>query len=143
MIRLKNIGTKAVTMTITRVPLSYPEHSPNPPKIQNPSRPTEKIPNPAMFSEADSIQLPIGKVVEFDGKEDYNLEQAEYLYMTLGIQEDGGQQYPGGPRLKNHNTILEVNEKGEETKDNLFKKYRNKNSVEVMTDLVRTSADVA
>lgn len=121
-IRLKNDSEKTVNFKVTRVPLSASEKSPEPMLVKDPSSPTKKIPNPALLTVADDIIIKPGEAVEFSGGEEksYNLEQAKYLYQMLGQPENGGSLYPGGPAVRNRNFLLEVDEKGNELKDNLY-----------------------
>lgn len=123
MLQLKNIGTKKYEMRVTKTPLSEPMKAPEPNLIRDPKDPRKKIPNPALYIEADTIALHPGKVVKFGENEPYTEEQGEYLYQVLGQPEDGGTD-GGGKKVKNKNYIVEVNDKGEEVRDNLFRKYR-------------------
>jgi hypothetical protein len=137
-IRIKNTSDKSLSVRVTRVPLSNPMKSPKPAMVFDPQHPGEKIPNPALLTKADDIALRGGEVVEFKGGDDkeYNLEQGELIYRMFGSPEDGGSTYPGGPRTKNKNFIIEVNEKGEEIKTNLFKKYRMRNTTETAKNVI-------
>lgn len=122
MLQLKNIGTQKFELRVTKAPLSDPTMAPEPNLIRDPKDPRKKIPNPALYIDADIITLYPGKVTKFGEGTPYNEEQGEYLYQMLGNPENGGNL--GGVRVTNRNIIIEVNDKGEEIKDHLFKKYR-------------------
>ncbi len=138
MIRLKNLSKKQISYSITRCPISNTQKSSNPGEIWNPEKPGEKIINPNLKTELDEIVLRAGETVEFKGKptENYNDEQAEYLYRTLGVPEMGGSIPVGSERIKvtNANYLIEVDEKDKEIKTNLFKKYRTPKVPELRKD---------
>ncbi|MHA1305181.1 MAG: hypothetical protein ACTSQE_15945 [Candidatus Heimdallarchaeaceae archaeon] len=140
MIRLKNLKKEQIEYEITRVPLSNSRKGSKPVLIEDIKNPGEKIPDPNLLTPLDKIVIRAGETVKFEGKgEDkaYNEEQAEYLYKTLGSIEDGGSLYPGGPRVTSSNFLIEVDEKGEEIKTNLFKKYRIPHSPAVAQNIQR------
>lgn len=139
MIRLKNLRNKSITHEVTRVPLSDTRKASEPALIDDLDNLGEKIPDPRLLTEMDTLVLKADAITEFDGKEDkeYNEEQAEYLYKTLGTVEDGGHSYQGGPKVTNSNFLIEVDKEGKETKENLYKKYRLVQSPAVMQNIVR------
>lgn len=143
MIRLKNLKNESIKYEVTRVPISNTRKASEPALIDDLDKPGEKISDPRLLTKLDTLVLRAGKITEFDGGEDneYNEEQGEYLYKTLGSIEDAGYYYQGGPRVTNTNDLIEVNEKGEEIKTNLFKKYRLPQSPAVMQNVIRVEEE--
>jgi len=132
--KLKNIGPNVYDMVVTKTPISAPQKSPNPEQIPDPSNPGNKIPNPHLFVKADRIVWKKGETLEFGKDKDYNEEQGEYLYKMLGVPEHGGIGADGRP-VTNKNYIIELDDKGEEKKDNLFiKTGRSKKEKEVFAN---------
>lgn len=78
------------------------------------------------LSERVELTIEPGETVEFGNKK-LNLEQAEYVYAIFGGYSE---KYSNGPMIDF--PIIEVNDKGEEVRDNLFAKYRAKKSINVM-----------
>lgn len=143
MIRLKNLKNESIKMEVTRVPLSNTRKASEPALIDDLDKPGEKIPDPRLLTEMDKLVLRADKITEFEGGEDkeYNEEQGEYLYKTLGTVEDGGYSYQGGPKITNTNSLIEVDKEGKEIKDNLFKKYRLPQSPAVMQNIQRVEVE--
>ena len=141
MIRLRNIGSEQISYTITRTPFSASQKSPNPGEVINPENPTEKIKNPSLTVPADNIVIRANETVGFDGdaSKSYNQEQGEYLYATLGVPEFGGTTLSGKPIL-NKNFLIEVDAEDVEVQDNLFRKYREQNNVEIAQKILRVES---
>lgn len=129
-IKLKYLGTDKIEFRMTKKPISNRQASPAPTgkKISdldqndpNYKIEREKILSHPNYSESELVVLKPGINV-FE-----NEEHAEYLYEQLGNPEVGGYMtYTDGTQDKvvNKNILIEVDEKGNEVKDNLFKKYR-------------------
>ncbi len=65
------------------------------------------------------IVIKPGEVMAFGGKNEFNEEQAEYIYQIYGSPV-AADEYG----RKNYNWLLEVNEKGEEILNHFYRKYR-------------------
>lgn len=124
MIRLKNLSTKTYKIVMTEHPITKPFQSPTPTGIklsdELSSLEYDEIKNHPKYSSSEEVILKPG-INEFK-----NDEQAEYFYSVLGQADNGGVIYSGNQavQIQNNNFILEVDEKGNEIKSNLWKKYR-------------------
>ena len=133
---LKNTSEKTYEMRMTKNPITNPQQSPRPtgksldeldPKSAtyvNDKNAILKHPN---YSESKVIYLEPG-INKFE-----NNEHAEYLYQTLGQPDDAGKEWVGQTQVQatpNHNFVIEVNEKGEEIRTNLWNKYRKQKGVQ-------------
>lgn len=129
MILLKYKGEK-LEFRLTKTPISNTQASPSPtgkkigdldPKAVNYSVEKKAILNHPNYSDNEVITLKPG-LNKFE-----NEEHAEYLYKILGNPENGGVvTYSDGTegRIINKNILIQVDEKGEEVKGELYKKYR-------------------
>lgn len=142
--KLLNTSKETFKIVMTKNPITNPEQSPRPTGIRlsdcdlsTPKglRQKEEILNHPNYSESEEISLKSG-VNEFK-----NEEHAEYFYKTLGQFDYPEDDRARMTKMKNDNIVFEVEEAKEvdgkwefkEIKDNLYKKYRGKPSVNINT----------
>lgn len=123
-------GNKPLSFNLTRNPMTNRRQSPKPegkgledldPQDPNYQADKQKILKHPQYSPSETVVLKPG-LNKFE-----NEEQAAYLYEMLGNPEVGGYiPLSDGSHIEiqNENVLIEVDEKGEEIKDNLFKKFR-------------------
>ena len=121
MIRLKNVsdaleprsGGSTINTHLTKHPLTQPREWTKEPIDETTGEVSKKqlrgLP-PDKRSKDYHIVIAPGQTVVFGEDEDFNEEQAEYLYLLYGHREDA----PERPRVRNW--LLEVDEEGQEIK---------------------------
>lgn len=125
MIKLLYKGKVPLEFRLTEKPVSRPYASPMPTgkalSAAKDDREREEILRHPDYSESRVFTLKPG-LNEFK-----NEEWAEYLYSQLGQPDEGGSVDVGGGRsvrIVNKQILVEVDDKGNEKKDNLWVKYR-------------------
>ena len=138
MIYLLNKKERTFKWQMTNHPVTNPQESPMPTgknledldvKKMNYKMERDAILNHPNYSEAFEVVLRPG-LNKYE-----NHEQAEWIYREMGSSEDAGTILRGKTevQIKNNNFVFEVNEKGEEVKDNFYNKYRLPTGVQMYT----------
>ena len=136
MIYLLNKKEKTYKWQMTEHPVTNPQESPRPtgkhldeldPRKANYALEKQKILSHPNYSENEEVVLKPG-LNKYE-----NHEHAEWIYREMGAPEDAGTILRGGKEIavRNNNFVLEVNEKGEEIKDNFYPKYREQYAVQM------------